>query len=212
MTIEQINLYKLIQLMYLPEKKKISELKIIQRSLAAEDSDGGGDFYSPFWADIKTHLRGEGSISTLTTQRITKSKRRERLYSLYLKGFLSWEKNLLRQSNMPWHLQQRTVHANFDITGQGVIKANNAIELRSGTLVKIVYAYFCEKPSLTQESIRVMLWALSRVLKEHPTAALEVFDIIRGVGYNIANTILVGDEEKIFRQRYEELRKLSKTI
>lgn len=214
MTIERINLYKIVQLMYLPEKKKLPELKKIQRSVAStnDDEDGGGDFYSPFWSDVKIHLRGEENIKNLTAARVEKWKGRKRLYPLYLAGFLGWEKNLLRQSNRPWQLQQRTVHNSSDITGQGVVKANNAIELRSGPRIKVVYAYFCEHPPINAESARVMLWALSRILKQHSLETLELLDVIRCESYNTSNTILVGDEEQIFRRRYEELRKLSKTL
>lgn len=82
MSIEKINLRKLLQLLYADNRLQRSLLLADIRSDRSKkdgENSAGGDFYGPFWADVKDHTAGRSDISRQTELRIASNKARARL-------------------------------------------------------------------------------------------------------------------------------------
>jgi hypothetical protein len=82
MAIEKINLRKILQLFFADARLRRSLLLKDIRSEKAKKAgtrDGGGDFYGPFWSDVKDHAAGLSDIAEETTKRIKKNMARSRL-------------------------------------------------------------------------------------------------------------------------------------
>ena len=85
MSIEKINLRKALQLFYADRPLRRSLLLAdirTDRYKAAGNNGNGGDFYGPFWSDVKDHAAGLTDLSETTAARIAANPARGRLYPL----------------------------------------------------------------------------------------------------------------------------------
>ena len=74
-----------------------------------------------------------------------------------------------------------------------------------GEYTRVVYAYFSEEPALSDEGGRLGLWAMRQALTELDGNDMRVIDPLRKTFFSPQTTPLHGDEESLFRQKYEAL-------
>ena len=210
MALENIHLRKLLKLMFLEPKERRSALRAeIRDDIRREmdpDAPGGGDFYSPFWADAKAHVFGGPDLRQTTETRIAANDRRMNLYPRLRDGFLSWWDEKRRWTNQPFKPGQR-LSARFAFPGiDATVKVDNILTVIDGSADEhVVYSYFSPRPALTTESARLALWLMSQAFPKIPAEELRVLDIIRGSTFSIDRTPLTGEEELEFRARYARL-------
>lgn len=65
-----------------------------------------------------------------------------------------------------------------------------------------IYPYFAPDPELSVEAARLGLWLLTTALPNVPRDELRILDVIRGTTYSIDRNPLQGDEEEVFRFKY----------
>lgn len=210
MAIENIHLRKLLKLMFLDGRERQSALRAdIREDLrreAGEDAGGGGDFYSPFWADAKAHVFGVADLRVLTDERITANRRRQNLYPQLCDGFLTWWEDRRRWTNQPFN-PGRKLKARVDISDlSATVKVDSILTVVDGVGSEhVIYSYFSPLPALNQESARLGLWLLMQAFPNVPANELRLLDIIRGFTFSTDRTPLTGEEELEFRARYARL-------
>ena len=209
MALENIHLRKLLKLMYLEPNKRRSALRTdIREDIRREagEDGGGGDFYSPFWADAKAHVFGGPDLRESTAERIAANDRRSNLYPQFRDGFLSWWDERRRWTNLPFNpgrkLKARFQFPEFD----AVVKIDNILTVVDGNGDEhVVYSYFAPEPALSADAARLGLWVLTQAFPAVPPSELRILDIIRGNTFSIDRTPLTGEEEIELRARYARL-------
>ncbi|WPL55763.1 hypothetical protein [Qipengyuania profunda] len=209
MALENIHLRKLLKLMYLEPNTRRSALRTdIREDLRREagEDGGGGDFYSPFWADAKAHVFGGPDLRVSTAERIAANARRSNLYPQLRDGFLSWWDERRRWTNLPFN-PGRKLKARFKFPGfDAVVKIDNILTVVDGKGDEhVVYSYFAPEPALSADAARLGLWVLTQSFPTVPPSELRILDIIRGNTFSIDRTPLSGEEEIEFRARYARL-------
>lgn len=204
MSIEHITLRKLLKIMYSREAKQRSILKAdISHKQNKEKGieETGGDFYTPFWSDAKNHVVGELDLRKQTVIRINKNGRRKRLYPLLTKGFLKW----YEAQDWPNKKIILGVKAQHYLPELGLIRIENVLALKVKETVKIIYPYFSEEPSLSEEGARLGLWLLKQALPQYKNGGIEILDVFRGVSFSEQGHPLNGNEEESFAKKYKSL-------
>ena len=209
MALENIHLRKLLKLMYLEPNKRRSALRTdIREDIRREagEDGGGGDFYSPFWADAKAHVFGGPDLRESTAERIAANDGRSNLYPQLRDGFLSWWDERRRWTNLPFNpgrkLKARFQFPEFD----AVVKIDNILTVVDGNGDEhVVYSYFAPEPALSADAARLGLWVLTQAFPAVPPSELRILDIIRGNTFSIDRTPLTGEEEIELRARYARL-------
>lgn len=210
MSIEKINLRKLLQLFVSDARKQRSLLLEDirnERAKEARASDGGGDFYTPFWADVKDHVAGRSNIVEQTEIRIGKNKTRERLYPLLRDSFSEMWNEKMRWRNEPFQFAPENIKAQLNIKELGaVVKIENTASIITWDgSNRIIYPYFYETPPLTEEGARLGFWALKEALPDYDMNDFRIIDFIRRNYFRPGDIGIRGGEGEIFLQKYREL-------
>ncbi len=211
MSVLDIPLRKALQLFYAPQPLRAKILKEDIRLDRKKESGGsrsrGGDFYLPFWSDVKTHISGDGDLTPLIDVRISSNKSYKRLYSLLKDGVLELLSAKLRWSNEPIEIVAQSVHGNLHIRDlRGTIRVKDALHARvREEYVRVVYPYFSEEPALPEEGGRLGLWVMQQALKEFGSSDMRIIDPLRRTFFSPITTPLQGNEESVFRSNYRSL-------
>lgn len=208
MAIENIHLRKLLQLLFASENEQKSLVRSEVRQDIAKslgDSSSGGDFYGPFWSDVKEHVDGREHLSRLSAIRIQKNARRARLYPVLEKGFLKWWDEQRRWTNEPFMII-RTPSTSFVFDESLTIKLDNFLSVRDASGVdRFVYPYFYESPVLKNEAARIGLWVTKNAFKGLPSENFRILDVPRGRIFSPDRCYLEGDEQEILATRFAKL-------
>lgn len=208
MSVENLLLRKLLQMMYAGETQRRALVRADVRTDFAKASGNppnGGDFYGPFWADVKDHISGKQDLRQLARDRIEKNSRRERLYPDLTRGFLRWWDTQRRWTNEPFAII-RPPSATFRFNEILTIKLDNFLSVRDAHGVdRFVYPYFYETPVLKNEAARVALWTMQQAFKGLKFENFRILDVIRGRVFSPDRCYLEGDEEEILQRKHREL-------
>ena len=211
MSVLDIPLRKALQLFYASPRvrRKIlkEDIRLDFQKESGSSRSQGGDFYQPFWSDVKIHMSGQGDLSELTEQRIKTNKGCARLYPLLKDGILDLIVKKLRWSNEPLEIIPQSAHGvlKFEDLG-GVIRIKDALYARvRGEYTRVVYPYFSEEPDLPEEGGRLGLWAMQMALKNFNPNDMRLIDPLRKRFFSPQVSPLQGDEEAVFRKHYRTL-------
>lgn len=164
------------------------------------------DFYSPFWADAKSHVRRIADLRVETARRVAASAQRQRLYPMLMTGFLNWWEERRRRRNEAFTMLDRSVRGRFVLDGLGAIKVENNLAFQIGEDgLRIVYPYFNDEPEITADMARQGLWLMSQALPNFDIADMRILDVIRGTSFSIEECPQVGTEEADLREQYDRL-------
>ncbi|MCY1669592.1 hypothetical protein OVA07_01015 [Novosphingobium sp. SL115] len=211
MSVLDIPLRKALQLFYGSEPVRRSVLKKDIRLDRKKDAGGtrsqGGDFYLPFWSDVKKHISGDGDLAEMTSVRIASNNSFKRLYPLLKDGVLELLSAKLRWSNEPVEIIPKSVHGNLKIEEIGaVVRVRDALNARvREKYTRVVYPYFSEEPALSEEAGRLGLWAMQQALPNLNPSDMRLIDPLRRAFFSPEITPLNGDEESIFIYKYRSL-------
>ncbi len=211
MSVLDIPLRKALQLFYAPQSLRRTILKEDIRLDRRKDAGGnrsrGGDFYLPFWSDVKRHISGDGDLTQLTGDRIKSNRNFQRLYPLLKDGVLELLSAKLRWSNEPVEIVPQSVHGNLRIEDLGgTIRIRDALHARvRGEYTRVVYPYFSEEPALPEEGGRLGLWVMQQALTELDPDDMRIIDALRRTFFSPRTTPLQGNEEAVFRENYRSL-------
>jgi hypothetical protein len=208
MSVELIHLRKLLQLLYAGPGPQRAMLRAEIRNDRARDQGtqgAGGDFYGPFWSDVKEHVFGNGDLAALTEGRIDRNKARERLYPTLQDGFLKWWNEQRRWTNSPFE-PTRAPAATFKASDILTIKIENILAVRDATETdRYIYPYFYESPALKNEAARIALWVFSRAFPALPLDNFRILDVPRGRVFSPDRCYLEGDEAVILKRKHFQL-------
>lgn len=212
MSIEKINLRKLLQLFFADNRLQQSLLLADirnDRTKQAGDREGGGDFYGPFWADVKDHAAGRLNLAEQTELRIAANATRARLYPILRDCFLDMWNEKMRWRNEPFEFVPESVKAQLSIKQLGtIVKIENTASITTWDgSHRIMYPYFSEAPALPEEGARLGFWALSEALPGYRTEDFRIIDVQRRTYFRPEEVGIKGDERKQFVQRYDVLLK-----
>ena len=208
MSVLDIPLRKALQLFYAPQALRQSILKKDIRLDRQKESGGtrsqGGDFYLPFWSDVKRHISGTEDLTHKTNERIASNARFKRLYPLLRDGVLDLLSAKLRWSNEPVEIIPQSVHGTLRIEGLGgTIRVRDALHARvRENYIRIVYPYFSEEPALNEEGGRLGLWAMQQALPNLDPNDMRIIDPLRRTFFSPETTPFRGDEQGVFEDRY----------
>ena len=183
------------------------DIRLDRRKESGGTRSQGGDFYLPFWADVKKHISGDGDLTQMIDDRIASNKSFKRLYPLLKDGVLELLSAKLRWSNEPVEIGPQSVHGNLQIEGLGgTIRIRDALHARvREKYTRVVYPYFSEEPALTDEGGRLGLWVMQQALAKLDPHDMRIIDPLRRVFFSPETTPLKGDEEEIFHDKYTKL-------
>ncbi|MBN9217650.1 MAG: hypothetical protein J0I79_06835 [Mesorhizobium sp.] len=208
MSVLDIPLRKILQLFYAPQPLRRSilrdDIRLDRRKEKGGSRSRGGDFYLPFWSDVKTHIAGDGDLSEMTDGRIRSNRNFARLYPLLKDGVIDLLSAKLRWSNEPVQIVPMSVHGNLEFGAiRGVVRIRDALHARvRGEYTRVVYPYFSEAPALPEEGGRLGLWAMQQALTEYDPNDMRVIDILRRNFFSPQTTPLKGDEGMVFWENY----------
>jgi len=211
MSVLDIPLRKALQLFYASQALRRSILKndirLDRRKEAGGTRSQGGDFYLPFWSDVKRHISGDGDLADLIAIRIDSNGNFKRLYPLLKDGVLELLSAKLRWSNEPVEIVPQSVHGSLRIDDLGgVIRIRDALNARvREKYTRVVYPYFSEEPALSEEGGRLGLWAMQQALPKLDPGDMRIIDPLRRVFFSPETTPLKGDEEAVFHDKYRSL-------
>ncbi len=208
MSIEKINLRKLLQLFFADDRLRRSLLLTDirnDRTKEAGGRDSGGDFYGPFWSDAKNHAAGLSSLAEQTKIRIAANKTRARLYPILRDCFLSMWSEKMRWRNEPFEVAPETVKAQLPIKELGTtVKIENTAAIRTWNgSYRVIYPYFSEAPILPEEGARLGFWALNQALPDYQAEDLRIIDMQRRSYFRPRDVGMKGNEGNQFLKRYE---------
>lgn len=208
MSVLDIPLRKVLQLFYAPQPLLRSilreDIRLDRKKEGGGNRSRGGDFYLPFWADVKKHISGKGDLFEMTDARIRSNKSYQRLYPLLKDGVIELLSAKLRWSNEPVEIVANSVHGNLQIPDiGGTIRVRDALHARvRKEYTRIVYPYFSEDPALPEEGGRLGLWAMQQALTELDPNDMRIIDVLRKTFFSPQTTPLQGDEDVTFRRNY----------
>ncbi|WP_422634287.1 hypothetical protein [Sphingobium sp.] len=185
MSVLDIPLRKILQLFYAKEALRRSILKDDVRLDRRKESGGtrsqGGDFYLPFWSDVKKHVSDDGDLEEMIAARIASNDKFKRLYPLLKDGVLELLSAKLRWSNEPLEIIPQSVHGNLRIADLGAtVRIRDALHARvRERYTRVVYPYFSEEPALTDEGGRLGLWVMQRALTNQDPNDMRIIDPLR---------------------------------
>lgn len=211
MSVLDIPLRKALQLLYAqpPLRRSVlkEDIRLDQKKAAGGTRSRGGDFYLPFWSDVKRHIAGNGDLTPLTEARIQSNRSFRRLYPLLKDGVLDLLSAKLRWSNEPIEIVPQSVHGNLRIEDLGgTIRVRDALHARvRGEYTRVVYPYFSEEPPLAEEGGRLGLWVMQQALTELDPNDMRIIDPLRRTFFSPQTTPLQGDEEAVFHEKYRSL-------
>lgn len=211
MSVLDIPLRKALQLFYAKDDLRRSILKDDIRLDRKKEAGGtrsqGGDFYLPFWSDVKKHISGKGDLAQLTDGRIASNGNFKRLYPLLKDGVLELLGAKLRWSNEPIEIVPQSVHGNLKIEELGAtVRIRDALHARvREKYTRVVYPYFSEEPSLPEEGGRLGLWAMQQALTDLDPSDMRIIDPLRRVFFSPEMTPLKGNEKAVFIGKYKSL-------
>jgi hypothetical protein len=184
MSVEKINLRKLLQLFFADSRLQRSLLLADirnERTKESEGRDSGGDFYGPFWSDAKDHTAGRSDLRQRTNVRIAANKTRARLYPILMESFLSMWNEKMRWRNEPFEFVPESIKAQLAIKELGtVVKIENtaSIKLWDGSH-RVIYPYFSEAPVLPEDGARLGFWCPKEALPEYRAEDFRIIDMQR---------------------------------
>ncbi|WP_156437824.1 MULTISPECIES: hypothetical protein [unclassified Sphingomonas] len=210
MAIDKIHLRKLLQYFGLPNDRRLAAVKADARSelrKLARTKAGGADFHSCFWADAKRHVSGFVSLDEEIVERVKKNRSRERLYPLLADGFLSWWHESRRWINEEIYIIPEPVTAPYHfIEIDGQVKVQNLLALKvGGGSCRLIYPYFSEMPTLTEDTARLGLWLMSQAFPKFNVEDMRILDVLRGKSHAGDQLPLRGNEGAIFVERYAKM-------
>lgn len=207
MSLKIIHLRKLLKILFLEPNKRIAALRAdIREDVAREGGGlaGGGDFYGPFWKDAKDHVFEHSDLRDTTKMRIESNGGRANLYPALRDGFLLWWEKRRRWTNEPFR-QAQTLKVRYTFPGiDAVVKIDNILSVKDARNIDhFVYPYFTPAPVLTEDAARLGLWLLCEALPSVNPEELRLLDVIRGRTFSIDRSPLRGDEEAVFKAKYD---------
>ena len=209
MIVRAASLRKLLELFSADDALRVSLLRRdIRDSISRSRREGGGgDFYTPFWADAKAHVRGERELISATDVRIAANHRRRKLYPQLRDGFLQLMSDSRRLRNEPYTSLPSGPRGSFGIEGtQGIITVHDTLHIRiNGDTDRIIYPYFPARPPLKPESARLGRWAMMQALHPRSVEEMRLIDIIRAQTFSFRNADLSGNESELFSAQYRAL-------
>ncbi|TPI41928.1 hypothetical protein FJW07_05335 [Mesorhizobium sp. B3-1-9] len=208
MSVLDIPLRKILQLFYAPQPLRRSILKkdiqLDRKKEKGGSRSQGGDFYVPFWSDVKRHIAGDADLSEMTDSRVKSNRNFTRLYPLLKEGVIELLSAKLRWSNEPVRIVPKSVHGNLKFKDLGgIVRIHDAVHaLVRDEYTRVVYPYFSEEPALPEEGGRLGLWAMQQALTKYDRNDMRVIDILRRSFFSPQINPLKGDEGKVFQENY----------
>ncbi|WP_299870099.1 hypothetical protein [uncultured Roseobacter sp.] len=210
MSFRRIHLRKLLVAFGSPEAKQVSMLRSDIRSEIAKEngqSNGGGDFHVPFWSDAKSYVLNGTDLASRTETRVASNKQRKRLYPSLHDGFMDWWNNKKRFNNEEIVPYPTEIKARFTVDGlDATVKVENFLGLSvGGDEKRLIYPYFAEKPTLSEQNARLGLWLISKAFPKHQIDDFRILDVLRGKSYSPKDCKWKGNEEATFGLLYGRL-------
>ncbi len=209
MALDNIGLGRLLGILPRPLNQRLAIIRSDARKAVLKErklSTGDGpDFYVPFWSDAKEFFFGRLNLREAVKERIGANRCRRRLYSILLDQFLSWHRETA-PDGLP---RKKPIEDAFGSCTKLAEKASVKVYGVLGWMdeageAHIVYPYFSKDLALTPKVARLGRWAMSNAITAHDVKNMTVLDVLRARAYDNDNCVLVGDEEEVIAERYNQ--------
>ena len=208
MSIEVIHLRKLLQLLYSNPRQQETLLRTEVRNDILKSQGGtvaGGDFYAPFWSDVRSHVFNVEDLHATVEKRIENNDRRALLYPILRDGFLKWWEESRRWTNTPFE-QVRSPSVSYRFNELLTVKIEGMLGVRDALgIERYIYPYFSEAPALKNEGARISFWLLTRAFPAISVDGFRILDVSRGRIYSPDWCYLEGDEETTLQRKFYQL-------
>lgn len=217
MSLQKIHLRKALQMLYADARFQRTLLRRdISEDRRRDDggNEGGGDFYSGFWADVKAHMAGRARISELVGARVAANKGRARLYPALATAFERMWNEKMRWRNEPFQFAPQSLKARLNIPElQVTLKIENTISvLAYDGSQRTIYPYFSEKPPLPDEGARIALALLATAFPTQNPADFRLVDVLRQGYFRPEDLGMKGSEREVFIRKYRALLAVWRTL
>lgn len=209
MSLDKIHLRKLLRILYAPPKLRKTLLRSdIRETIKKEngEKEPGGDFFGPFWADVRLFVFEDQDLRKLCQARIEANKGRDRLYRELCEGISKWwnERRRWRNEPKPFDEVEEDIKARLLFEELGLtVKVENVLGVKINDRTRrFIYPYFSEAPTLTQDAARLGLWLLNQALPAYPANDWRVLDILRSRSFGLEDVPLTGNERERFSAMY----------
>lgn len=209
MALDQIHLRKLLMLVFADRSLQRSKIHTDIREVEAKERGqeaSGGDFYTAFWADVKSFVFDGVDLNESVKERISVDWHKKNLYPQLRDGFLLWWMKRRRWTNEPFqpgrNVKGRDIFPGID----AIVKIENFLSVKDGRGVeRLIYPYFSPEPVLSEKAARWGLWIITTILPDVPKEEFRILDVIRGQTFSLDRQPLTGTEEQEFRAAYKSL-------
>lgn len=211
MPMDRLSLMRCIELLQLPLDRRLRKIEQdARKSLVKElfgPEDGGGDFYSEFWADAKQKAANDDfDIHQSTQDRIYKNKSKRRLYPILLRGFLQGWARIREHFGLDAKVEiVNGLTAELPSSAGSdrlIVKNNLSIRTNDKKLI-VVYPYFSKNVSLGGRHAAMALAAMKAGFEKQKPQNVAIFDVLRGSVFFETEVKLPEDGASILIERYD---------
>lgn len=210
MSLNSFHLNKALKLFYLSDKRLVSEIrKEIRLEIKKNKpgNKGGGDFYAPFWSDVKKHIVGSADLKDSCGERILANDTKKNLYPDLRDGFIDWWQNTRKWKNHPVTLiedsvKNRKLFEHYKTT----VKVENLLAIKiDDEHNRYIYPYFYQEGPLSEEAGRLGLWLISDLFQSYDLSEFRILDVFKAKIFSLSDHPLLGNEENIFLSKLAKI-------
>ena len=209
MAIDRLPLNKCLEILQRPRERRLALIErdakrsVLKKQLGP--TDGGRDFYGPFWSDAKqSAVNHDFDLADATAARIGTSKQRRSLYPRLLSGFRSGWTSIRSRTHLVGPLKLvEGVSAKLLERDGGLVRVGNLLVVRdSDGRLCLSYPYFCKDIALGARHARLGLAALQKATSTKWTLDTSIIDVLRGNVFSADGLTFTGDEYEQLGERY----------
>jgi hypothetical protein len=188
-------------------------LKVIEREARRAyikeklaETEGGRNFYTPFWSDAKRSLIDDQfDLKAATAERIAANRGRRNLYPRMLNGFLRGWTHLCDEKGISGPLKALKIPS-VKICGENdndTIRIDNFISIiDEKDRIHIIYPYLSKDVALGARCARIAIGIMIQEFEKVDAFSISVFDVIRGNLIANDEVMIDGSERDYLVERY----------
>lgn len=189
MPMDRISLMRCIELFQFPLERRLRKIKqdarkSLLKELPRDKDEGGGDFYSEFWADAKAKAANDDfDLFGSTHERILKNKSKRRLYPILLQGFVrGWDaiREKLEIRGKISVIRGITAEIEGSSEADSVIIKNTLTIRTEDKRLHIIYPYFSKDEALGVRHAGMAIAAMQDGFEKTNPDNIVIIDVLRG--------------------------------
>jgi hypothetical protein len=212
MPMDRLSLMRCVELFQFPLERRLRKIKqdarkSLVKELPGDREDGGGDFYSEFWADAKEKVANDDfDLFRSTYERITKNKSKRRLYPILLNGFAKgWDtiRERLEIKGKFSVVRGITTEIEGSSKTDSVVVKNTLTIRTEDKRLHIIYPYFSKDVALGARHAGMAIAAMQEGFEKTAPDNIVIFDVLRGTVFFDKEADLPPGGSSVLIERYD---------